>query len=102
MVRLTMLLVVQVIQRRLDSCSRESLVGLTTLQAECQMNRGSNPGRGKRFMSSPKHPDRQWDPLYASVQLATYPTPYCKVKEESHTSNPNVFRACTTTILRFC
>ena len=62
MVHLTTFSVVQVIQRRLDSCIRDSLVGLTKLRAECPMNRGSKPGRGKRFMSSPKRPDRHWDP----------------------------------------
>jgi len=61
MVHLTTFSVVQVIQRRLDSCSRDSLVGLTTLRAECPMNHGSNPGRDKRFMYSPKRPDRQRD-----------------------------------------
>jgi len=56
MVHLTTFSVVQVIQRRSDSCNRDSPVGLTTLRAECPMNRGSNPGRGKRFMSSPMRP----------------------------------------------
>jgi len=62
MVHITTFSVVQVIQRRLDSCSRDSLVGLTTLRAECPMNRGSNPRRGKRFMSSTMRPERHWDP----------------------------------------
>jgi hypothetical protein len=62
MVHLTTFSVVQVTQRRLDSCSQDSLVGLTTLRAECLMNRRSNPGRGKRFMSSPMRPERHWDP----------------------------------------
>jgi len=60
------LTIVQVIQRRLHSCSRDSVVGLITLRGECPMNRGSNTGTGNRFMPSPKRPDRHWD-------LATYP-----------------------------
>jgi hypothetical protein len=39
--------------------------------------RGSNPGRGKRFYSSPKHPDRLWGPpcllvnRYRGMKLTT-------------------------------
>jgi len=35
---------------------------------------GSNPGRGKRFFSSPKHPDKLWSP--SSLILIGYQVIY--------------------------
>ena len=49
--------------------SRDSSVDIATrLRAGRPRNRGSIPGKGKRFTSSPKHPDRLWGPATILVK----------------------------------
>jgi hypothetical protein len=55
-----------------DTCSRGSCFGIMTrLLAGRPRSRNSIPGRGNRFFSSPKLPDRLWGPpslLFTSYQ----------------------------------